>query len=214
MNADIVFVLDATATMGVFIDRFRREFLPEFTKQIEKIAEKDGGADVRYKFIIFRDYGSEGASAIKQSGFYKIPEEEEKLNHEMLYIEAGGGGDSPENGLEAIYYAMKSEFAKGAGTQTIFFFTDADAVGLGERRGCEGYPDDMVDEQGLKDVWSGKAPSRLTQKGKKLVIVAPENTAYSRLAGELDKTIFKPAAKSGNLNDIGLSDMFEVLGLL
>ena len=47
MNADIVFVLDATATMGVFIDRFRREFLPEFTKQIEKIAEKDGGADVR-----------------------------------------------------------------------------------------------------------------------------------------------------------------------
>ena len=197
MNADIVFVLDATATMGVFIDRFRREFLPEFTKQVEKIAEKDGGADVRYKFIIFRDYGSEGAAAIKQSGFYKIPEEEEKLNHEMLYIEAGGGGDSPENGLEAIYYAMKSEFAEGAGTQTIFFFTDADAVGLGER-----------------DVWSGKAPSRLTQKGKKLVIVAPENTAYSRLAGELDKTIFKPAAKSGNLNDIGLSDMFEVLGLL
>lgn len=98
MNADIVFVLDATATMGVFIDRFRREFLPEFTKQIEKIAQKDGGADVRYKFIIFRDYGSEGAAAIKQSGFYKIPEEEEKLNHEMLYIEAGGGGDSPENG--------------------------------------------------------------------------------------------------------------------
>ena len=72
----------------------------------------------------------------------------------------------------------------------------------------------MVDEQGQKDVWTGKAPSRLKKKGKKLVIVAPENAAYSRLAGELDKTIFKPAAKSGNLNDIELSDMFEVLGLL
>ena len=52
MNADFVFVLDATATMGVFIDRFRREFLPKVT---ELIREKAGKADIRYKIIVFRD---------------------------------------------------------------------------------------------------------------------------------------------------------------
>lgn len=206
MNADFVFVLDATATMGVFIDRFRREFLPKVT---ELIREKAGKADVRYKIIVFRDYGSEGAAAMKESKFFAIPEEMRELEHAMLFVEAGGGGDSPENGLEAIYYAMKSDFASG--TQTIFFFTDADAVKMGARKGCEGYPEDMTDEKGLKEIWLGKKPSHITQSGKKLILVAPENTAYSRLAKELDNTVFVPAAKSGNLNDIEFSDLLKKL---
>ena len=206
MNADFVFVLDATATMGVFIDRFRREFLPKVT---ELIREKAGKADVRYKIIVFRDYGSEGAAAMKESKFFAIPEEMRELEHAMLFVEAGGGGDSPENGLEAIYYAMKSDFASGA--QTIFFFTDADAVKMGARKGCEGYPEDMTDEKGLKEIWMGKKPSHITQSGKKLILVAPENTAYSRLAKELDNTVFVPAAKSGNLNDIEFSDLLKKL---
>lgn len=206
MNADFVFVLDATATMGVFIDRFRREFLPKVT---ELIREKAGKADVRYKIIVFRDYGSEGAAAMKESKFFAIPEEMSELEHAMLFVEAGGGGDSPENGLEAIYYAMKSDFASG--TQTIFFFTDADAVKMGARKGCEGYPEDMTDEKGLKEIWMGKKSSHITQSGKKLILVAPENTAYSRLAKELDNTVFVPAAKSGNLNDIEFSDLLKKL---
>lgn len=206
MNADFVFVLDATATMGVFIDRFRREFLPKVT---ELIREKAGKADVRYKIIVFRDYGSEGAAAMKESKFFAIPEEMRELEHAMLFVEAGGGGDSPENGLEAIYYAMKSDFASG--TQTIFFFTDADAVKMGARKGCEGYPEDMTDEKGLKEIWLGKKPSHITQSGKKLILVAPENTAYSRLAKEFDNTVFVPAAKSGNLNDIEFFDLLKKL---
>lgn len=209
MNADFVFVLDATATMGVFIDRFRREFLPEFTKQLGNISSP--GDAVRYKVIIFRDYGSEGENAIKESRFFKIPEEADELGHAMLYVEAGGGGDSPENGLEAIYYALKSDFAKGEGTQTIFFFTDADAVALGKRKDCDGYPKDMVDEEGLKKLWLGKTPSRLTQRGKRMIMFAPEGTAYSRIAAEMDNTVFVPTVKSGNLNDIDLEDAVKML---
>lgn len=209
MNADFVFVLDATATMGVFIDRFRREFLPEFTKQLGNISSP--GDAVRYKVIIFRDYGSEGENAIKESRFFKIPEEAEELGHAMLYVEAGGGGDSPENGLEAIYYALKSDFAKGEGTQTIFFFTDADAVALGKRKDCDGYPKDMVDEEGLKKLWLGKMPSRLTQRGKRMIMFAPEGTAYSRIAAEMDNTVFVPTVKSGNLNDLDLEDAVKML---
>lgn len=209
MNADFVFVLDATATMGVFIDRFRREFLPEFTKQLGNISSP--GDAVRYKVIIFRDYGSEGENAIKESRFFKIPEEADELGHAMLYVEAGGGGDSPENGLEAIYYALKSDFAEGEGTQTIFFFTDADAVALGKRKDCDGYPKDMVDEEGLKKLWLGKTPSRLTQRGKRMIMFAPEGTAYSRIAAEMDNTVFVPTVKSGNLNDLDLEDAVKML---
>ena len=209
MNADFVFVLDATATMGVFIDRFRREFLPEFTKQLGNISSP--GDAVRYKVIIFRDYGSEGENAIKESRFFKIPEEADELGHAMLYVEAGGGGDSPENGLEAIYYALKSDFAKGEGTQTILFFTDADAVALGKRKDCDGYPKDMVDEEGLKKLWLGKTPSRLTQRGKRMIMFAPEGTAYSRIAAEMDNTVFVPTVKSGNLNDLDLEDAVKML---
>ena len=209
MNADFVFVLDATATMGVFIDRFRREFLPEFTKQLGNISSP--GDAVRYKVIIFRDYGSEGENAIKESRFFKIPEEADELGHAMLYVEAGGGGDSPENGLEAIYYALKSDFAEGEGTLTIFFFTDADAVALGKRKDCDGYPKDMVDEEGLKKLWLGKTPSRLTQRGKRMIMFAPEGTAYSRIAAEMDNTVFVPTVKSGNLNDLDLEDAVKML---
>ncbi len=211
-NADIVFVLDATATMGVFIDRFRRDFLPEFTQRIvEKSDAVSDKTNVRYKVIIFRDYGTEGESAIKQSKFFRIPDETEELNHTMLYIEAGGGGDSPENGLEAIYYALTSDFAEGEGSQTVFFFTDADAVALGKRKDCAGYPEDMVDEEGLKSLWLGKTPSRLTQQGKRMIMLAPEGTAYSRIAKEMDKIMFIPTVKSGNLNDIDLASVLKML---
>ncbi len=207
-NIDVVFALDATASMGVFIDRFRREFLPKLTGVLSEYFEKteDVAEKLRYKFIIFRDYGSDGADAMRESRFYRVPEEMEALRHDMLFVEAGGGGDSPENGLEALYYAMKTDFTGGENSlQMIVLFTDADAVPLRARADCAGYPADMPDEEGLAALWRDKNAA-FSQEGKRLIVFAPQGTAYEKLAEKLDNSRIFYTVKSGNLNDIDLVD--------
>ena len=215
-NIDVVFCIDGTGSMSGCIESVKsnaRRFHLEFAS-----AMTDLGSEIdsmRIKVVVFRDYESEGKEAIKQSEFFELPDDEADFASYMTGVVATGGGDYPENGLEALYTAMNSDFTTGAkDRQVIVLFTDAEALELKERAGCEGYPTDMVDEDGLVTTWACASQDKvlkLREKNKRLVIFAPAGTKYEAVSKKLNRSIFEPVNMGEGLKDIDFKEIIKII---
>lgn len=49
---------------------------------------------------------------MEESQFFILPEEKQEFYNFVSQIKAGGGGDEPESGLEALALALRSDFVK------------------------------------------------------------------------------------------------------
>lgn len=208
-NIDMVFCIDGTGSMSPCIDtvkenacRLHLEFASAMT---------DLGSEIdsmRVKVIVFRDYEDGKDLAMQESPFFELPADQTEFANYMAGVSACGGGDAPENGLEALYYAMKSDFTTGAkDRQVIVLFTDDDALALGERKSLPCYPADMVDETGLIELWSNSAAAqdssvKLREKNKRLVMFAPSGTKYDELKTKLNRSIFSPVDDMNGLKEL------------
>lgn len=65
-----------------------------------------------------------------------MPEERDRFKNLIMTIEPEGGGDDPEDGLEALAYAIESDWTKGGDKRrhVIVVWTDASthAIGYGK----------------------------------------------------------------------------------
>lgn len=205
-NVDIVFCIDGTGSMKLFVDNVKyivKSYFSEILKEMALIGYEINS--LRVKSIIFRDYDSEKSDAMVESPFFYLPEQE--FEHEQFYeaLKAFGGGDARENGLESLYYAMKSDFRTGENDkQVIVLLSDNDALDLGERSNMESYPQNMVDQNGLNDMWNCDAKVenyKLSNDKKRLIIVAPNGTRYETLSKKWDKSLFIPVEMDNGLLD-------------
>ena len=212
-NADLVFCIDGTGSMAPYIDSVKKkatEFHQEFVKAMMAIGKEI--TSLRVKVIVFRDYEADGENAMQISRFFELPNDGEDYANFLANVKAEGGGDAPENGLEALYFAMKSDFTTGVNDrQVIVLFTDTDALELGKRSGSSSYPSDMVDEQGLRDMWACVTQDlKLRERNKRLIIFAPEETEYSKLKPKLGGSIFHPVKEDG-LKDISFDEIMKLI---
>ena len=228
-NIDIVFCIDGTGSMSPCINvvkknavKFKKELSSEMTYRGDEIDS------VRIKVIVFRDYGNDADGAMIESIFYELPGDDQELTEFVNNITAYGGGDAPENGLESLYYAMKSDFTTGKDDrQIIVLFTDATAHKIGKFQDAEGYPHDMVkDESELVELWSGVNQDKnfkLQQRLKRLVIFAPPVSTseeerheeglveYEDLAKRLNKVWFSPVAMDAGLREITFDRIIRLI---
>lgn len=166
---------------------------------------------------MFRDYAFDEVP-MEESEFFKMPEDIDVLKAFLDRQEIAGGGDFPENGLEALYYAMRSDFDISAkrNYQTIVLITDADAHPLKEQIDLPNYPKDMVDEATLKDMWTNSRdyPELKLAFIKRLEFFAPNCSIYRRMAEDMFPVCFtaldcnKGAAE---LNDISPEEFAETI---
>lgn len=215
-NIDVVFCIDGTGSMAPCIESVKanaRRFHVEFVK-----AMTDLGSDIdsmRVKVIVFRDYKDDGEQAMVESPFFELPTDTADFEKFLADVSANGGGDADENGLEALYYAMKSDFTTGAkDRQVIVLFTDADALELRARSGESGYPSDMVDEAGLIAMWTCVAQDssfKLRERSKRLVMFAPDGTKYKVLKTKFNRSVFEPVNMSDGLGDIDFNDIIKII---
>ena len=215
-NIDVVFCIDGTGSMAPCIESVKanaRRFHLEFVS-----AMTDLGSEIdsmRVKVIVFRDYESEGADAIQESPFFELPTDEAEFSSYLSNVSASGGGDDPENGLEALYQAMKSDFTTGAkDRQVIVLFTDDEALDLRERASEAGYPADMVDLAGLQEVWACTAQDpkyKLRERNKRLVMFAPAGTKYQALKPTLNRSVFEPVEMRRGLGDIDFKEIIKII---
>lgn len=215
-NIDVVFCIDGTGSMAPCIESVKsnaRRFHLEFVS-----AMTDLGSEIdsmRVKVIVFRDYHDDGEQAMVQSPFFELPTDTADFEKFLADISANGGGDGPENGLEAMYYAMKSDFTTGAkDRQVIVLFTDAEALDLKQRASEAGYPADMVDEAGLIEMWACMAQDssfKLRERNKRLVMFAPDGTKYKALKSKLNRSVFEPVNMADGLGDIDFKEIIKII---
>ncbi len=201
---DIVLCIDGTVSMSACIDGIRRNIDRFFYELLNKSLEIDAWISaLRVKVIVFRDYLYDDFNAMQESLFFELPEEKDEFDALLESIEAEGGGDPCENGLEAIYLAMKSDFQTEArGRQVIVLISDADALELKNREPVAAYPSDMIDEEGLIRLWNGidrDDACRLVKGRKRMILFAPEYSKYQALAERLGGCFSEPLENAATL---------------
>lgn len=170
-NLDIICCLDSTKSMGKKSTCFaikgilgclsREEYPYQWIRNLKPDAR------IRYKLLIFRDYRSSGREdVIEQSPFLSSAEQ---LGKQIDLVDYAGGGDRPENALEALYLAMRSmALSDDRGVrrpieqlrQVIILFTDSvpfrpEGRKNRSRRRTKGYPEKMPETlEEFKNLWN------------------------------------------------------------
>ena len=201
-NVDIVMCIDCTGSMGGLLDTVKvnaLKFYPDLTAKC-----KETGRDIselRIRVIGFRDFYADGPMAIQDSGFFNIPSQEDVFKKFVSDLQPMGGGDDPENGLEALAMAMNSEWTKGGDRRRhiICVWSDAPTHPLRlERCVNDYYPQDMPkDFNELTDRWE----ERMDPLAKRLILFTPDSS-WSDISNHWNLVIHHPARAGVGLTDI------------
>ncbi len=181
-NVDIVMCIDATASMLPIINEvknnashLRQQFIDEMNIKGKRVE------GLRIKVIVFRDYGCDSEPML-ESKFFKLDEEQAEFNAFVERIIATGGGDGPENSLEALALAIKSDWIKTGAVRrhVILMYTDAPALSLGARKDAAAYPVGEMPEDlaELRDWWESQD---MEARAKRLILFAPDADPWNTM---------------------------------
>ncbi|MCL2930515.1 MAG: VWA domain-containing protein [Trichodesmium sp. St16_bin4-tuft] len=200
---DLVICIDATGSMTPVIDLVKSSAL-SFYKDIEsRMKERQKNVDqVRAKVIVFRDYWADKPEEVMVSSeFFDLKQKSDEYAAFVSSIYAKGGGDEPENGLEALAIALKSEWENGPKfakqRHLIVFYTDASAHSLEKEPKPSHYPNDIpknFDE--ITDLWL-----EMSDSAKRLLLFAPDATPWTMIASSWEQTIHYPSQAGEGLKE-------------
>ena len=159
---DLVVCLDATGKQAPLFDDIKEKIMSLPIDIAAKMNDRNENIEqFRVKVISFRDYAFDDEPMV-ESDFYSLPEQMYEFCSYVNSIEAKGGGDSPENVLEAIALAMQSDWTQGVKkcVQKIIVMTTSEPLELGKRKDISKtpYPKNIPSSiEELKDLWLGKS---------------------------------------------------------
>jgi hypothetical protein len=149
---------------------------------------------------------------MKHSKFFKLPDERVAFKDFVNEISADGGGDEPENGLEALDFAVRSDWTKESTKRrhVIVVFTDASAHPLEKSGKPAGYPSGMAkDINELTDRWEGD--EYVGASAKRLLIFAPDAEPWTAIHKSWTNTIYLPSAAGHGLSEVDYSQILDVI---
>lgn len=218
-NIDIVFVIDAVATMKPIIDELQQVDLV-YDKLLEVCLSSGGSINsIRFKVIWYRDFFVDGGKTYGESRFFEMPKESENFKEYIGEIDAYGGSNTRRPGLAALSMALGSDFVQEGDKKRhiIIQFTDASSYSFEEmydlKRHCQ-INDGMLAKR-LNDIpdsyevffdwWEDNVTyplgsqitemlrynpyAQLDQNGKRLILCAPEVYPWFDLGIELTNTL-------------------------
>ena len=217
-NMDVVMCVDATGGMREFSYELKENIRFFSRKLAEEMEVRGCPLDLfRIKFFFFRDYGCD-CEPMVESRFFSLPEEEDDMEAFVRDIVAEGGGDMPENALEALAHAMMSDWMSEGRRkrQIVLLFTDASAVPLGERKDCPGYPIGMPESlEELRSWWEDpNVNQRVTHNPRQsyLFLYAPETEPWDEIARSWSRCMLTPVYCSNSLCEVRLEEVARTVG--
>ena len=210
---DLVLCIDKTGSMSPVIAKVKENALRLHNDLKIKLNEKHKSvSQLRIRVIAFGDIYADKDRWLLSSEFLKLPDEASAFKSFVARIEPEGGGDEPENGLEALALAIKSSWTDAGHRRrhVVVVWTDASAHTLEKRADsdtelAEGLPRN-VDE--LKDLWDGQA---IGQTGKRLVVFAPEAYPWSDLRMHWDQVWLLPTRAGEGMKEHEYDEILHVL---
>jgi hypothetical protein len=222
-SVDIVFCLDGTNSMKPIINKLKK-FITTIDERIHDSMIHSGKAvkSLRLKLIVFRDFAADGDRAMEESEFFDILKAKRKTEFIELIndVEAFGGGDSPENGYEALNLAFKSKFIRKYTNNyhIVMLFTDAPALPLeySEDYYTEEYED--VFEKNLDSImmiWSlgvhADEEYGLERQSRRLILFCPQDEESWMPIINLERTLVKEITLGSGGEEITYEDITEMI---
>lgn len=209
---DLVMCIDGTGSMGPIIEQVKSSALNFYKELEEKMDTKEKKIDqLRAKVIVFRDYWADSADKVMEiSEFYDLRTQASEFANFVSGITAQGGGDEPENGLEGLALALKSDWEKSQDfakqRHVVVLYTDASAHSLEKDTKPDHYPTDIpqtFDE--LTDFWHD-----LPAASKRLLLFAPDASPWS-VMNTWDSTIHFPSKAGNGLEELEMEEILDAI---
>ena len=226
-KVDIVMCIDITGSMQDCIDTVKNralQFWPDLKEALA--AASKNVSDVRVKVIGFRDFEADGDGALEISRYFNLSDQgssdPEDYKAFVNGLVAAGGGDEPENSLEALALAIQSDWVQTGDKRrhVIVMFTDASAHKLEDaNRSNPNYPENMPESfEDLTDVWmtpssgqQGGTKTKLKQPAKRLIVFGPEVYPWPELYESWDQVVYNPSKAGTGLDDVSYEDIINAI---
>ena len=202
-NVDMVFCIDATGSMGGVIDMVKRNAVSFYGDVVDAMQKKGKTIDkLRLRMVVFRDYVADGENAMLETDFFDLPEEAADFKECIDGITAFGGGDDPEDGLEALGYAMKSDWNNDGMKKrhVIVLWTDASTHPIGYGKSSGYYPNGMAESFGELSSWWGNKQ-----------MFAPDAEYWNTISDNWDNTIHFPSEAGNGLSEIDYHQIIDAI---
>lgn len=215
-NVDMVFCIDCTGSMDNIIDIVKNNAL-NFYQDVTATMEKKHKhiSQLRVRVVAFRDYLADGKDAMLVTNFFKLPEEAVDFEKCVRSLQADGGGDDPEDGLEALAYAIKSKWdTEGMKKrQVIVVWTDAETHKLGYGKGSEFYPNGMAADMNELSAWWGGPQQKgyIDNNAKRLLLFAPDLPDWNIISRNWDNVLHFPSTAGDGLSDLEYGQIIDTI---
>ncbi len=213
-NVDMVFCIDATGSMGNVIDMVKDNALHFYNDVMNVMAKKGKTIDkLRVRIVAFRDYVADKDEAMLVTDFFDLPEQSSDFEKCISSIEAKGGGDDPEDGLEALGYAIRSKWNDEGikKRQVIVVWTDATTHELGFGSGEPNYPKNMAKSFDELTMWWGDRQNNgyINQSAKRLLLFAPDGQYWNTISDTWDNVIHFPSVAGKGLDEFDYEQIID-----
>lgn len=215
-NVDMVFCIDCTGSMGNIIEIVKKNAL-NFYHDVTGVMEKKHKhiSQLRVRIVAFRDYIADKDKAMMVTDFFKLPQEAEDFEKCVCSLTAEGGGDDPEDGLEALAYAIKSKWdTEGMKRrQVIVVWTDASTHPLGYGKDSGFYPNGMAkDIKELSSWWGGVQQSGFVDNNaKRLLLFAPDAPDWNVISQNWDNVLHFPSEAGKGLENLEYEEIINTI---
>lgn len=213
-NVDMAFCIDATGSMRNVIDMVKDNALNFYNDVVDAMSKKGKTINkLRIRLIIFRDYVADGENAMLTSDFFVLPDQAKDFELCIRSVEAFGGGDDPEDGLEALGYAIKSKWdTEGMKKRhVIVVWTDASTHELGFGRKISNYPASMAANFSELTSWWGDCQNNgcMDQNAKRLLLYAPDEPYWNIISNTWDNVIHFPSIAGEGLSEYDYKQIID-----
>lgn len=216
-NVDIVFCIDATMSMYKILNKVKSDVLNFYNDLVSAMEAKGKHVDnLRARVVAFRDYVYDKEDAMMVTNFFALPQQSEQFASCINSITPKGGGDDPEDSLEALAYAIRSDWFKSSSTmkrQIIVMWTDAAPHPLGYGKTAPNYPSGMPSSIAELSGWWGtkEVPGYMDNNAKRLLLYAPDDPTWNTIINGWNNSIYFPSEAGEGLEEFEYKQIIDVI---
>ena len=216
-GVDLVFCIDVTMSMDHVLDTVKNNAL-RFYQDFQVIMKNKHKtvSDLRIRIIAFRDYYYDREQAMLVTDFFHLPDQAADFKACLTSIEASGGGDDEEDGLEALAYAMKSKWNTTAQKRrhVIVVWSDDGTHDLGFGKSAPNYPANMAADFNELTRWWGSrtSPGVMDESAKRLIIFAPNKKSWNKITDNWNNVIQYESEAGDGLADCDYEQILSAIG--
>ena len=213
-EVDLIFLIDGTGSMQNLLDEVKERALSMYEDIINGLKKNNRKVTkMRIMAIVFRDVYVD-KDAFEESEIFLLPSQAEDFRRFIEGIQACGGGDEPESGLEALRIAINriKRFGQkqGKARQIVVVLTDASAHRLDDpqRAGDPLYPEEVKDCHSLEELqnfWAGLDPHY-----RRLTIMAPNAYPWTAIS-QWQPSMYVPSEAGKGIDKEGFEAVIRMI---